>query len=72
MKSKVKISAAFKILDDWFDCAQKRDPRVGGQIQGAHAALAWVLGIEIPNSHDFEDNLTMLAEELDRHGKAVQ
>ncbi len=66
MKTLKQARDAFDVMDRWFDSPlrKKRTMQQLSQIQGAHAALAWLFGKEIPGSADFGANIEELKWEV--------
>jgi hypothetical protein len=66
MKTLKQAREAYDVMDQWFDSPlRKRRTREHlAQIQGAHAALAWLFGKQIPGSADFDANIALLKREL--------
>lgn len=62
-KTRREVLESFQIMDDWFDGHPAKSVEVLHQVKGAHAAMAWMLGIEIVGSHSFEQNLEALKSE---------
>lgn len=69
VKTRAEIRAAYNVMDRWFESNSKRVPEVGNQIKGAHATLAWILGIDIPGSVSMDTNLKHLKDDIAGHKK---
>ena len=66
MRTLKQAREAMDVMDAWFDSPRRRmrNKQQLDQIRGAHAALAWFFGKEIPGSASFDDNIAKLAAEL--------